>query len=52
MTSTAPPNTALAWASSSFSLARLSDTQQNPARTNPSHPVAFANGTQSRMACV
>lgn len=51
-TSTAPPNTALAWVSSSFLLARLSDAQQNPARTNPSHPVALANGTKSRRAYV
>lgn len=45
-TSTVPPNTALAWASSSSLLARLSDVWQNPAKTNLSSPVALANGTQ------
>lgn len=42
---TAPPNTALAWASNSSPLTRLSDAQQNPARTNLSRPAALANGT-------
>nr|DAV00061.1 MAG TPA: hypothetical protein [Caudoviricetes sp.] len=32
-------------------LVRLSDAQQNPARTNLSRPVALANGTQNRRAC-
>lgn len=32
-------------------LAKLSDAQQNPARTNLSRPVALVNGTQSRRAC-
>lgn len=50
-TSTVPPNIALAWASNSFLLARLSNARQNLARTNPSRPVALANGTQSRRAC-
>lgn len=50
---TAPPNIALAWASSSSLLERLSAAWQNPARTNPSRPVDLANGTQSRKGvCV
>lgn len=51
-TSTVPPNIALAWASNSSPLAKLSDAQQNPARTNLSHPAALVNGTQSQRACV
>lgn len=39
---TAPPNIALAWASNSSPLVKLSDAQQNPARTNLSRPVALA----------
>ncbi len=35
-----------------FSAGRLSDAQQNPARTNLSRPVALANGMKSRRACV
>ena len=49
---TAPQNIALALESSSFLLVRLSDSQQNPARTNLSRPVALANGTQSQRVCV
>ena len=49
---TAPPNIALAWASNSSPLERLSDVQQNPVRTNLSRPVALANDTQSRRVCV
>ena len=49
---TAPPNIALAWASNSSPLAKLSDARQNPVRTNPSRSAALANGTQSRRACV
>ena len=45
---TAPPNIALAWASNSSPLVRLSDAQQNPVRTNLSRPVALANGTQNQ----
>ena len=44
------PKIALALASSSSPLAKLSDAQQNLARTNLIRPAALANGTQSRRA--